>query len=52
MSEQHRVSVVLGRAAQELRAEILARAEVDEWSRSLADNLQVLQMWLEGLQPE
>jgi hypothetical protein len=51
-SDRQRVSTALARAAQELRAEILAQTQVDQWSRSLADYLPVLQMWLEDLQSE
>jgi hypothetical protein len=44
-----RVADVLARAAAQLRQRLLDQPCVDEWSRSFAAHLPVLEMWLDGI---
>jgi hypothetical protein len=48
-SERQREAGLLAEAARNLRARLLASPAPDEWERSLADYLPVLEMWMDGL---
>jgi hypothetical protein len=51
-SERQREAGLLAEAARNLRARLLASPAPDEWERSLADYLPVLEMWMDGLVSE